>query len=334
MKKILSIILFLALSFPGFSQIDTDDENFFDDEEDEELADIDSTAVEKVVKIAVDTLRTKDKYTNVILYEDQTWDYLPLPRPGIDSTSIYDRWWNTESLHAYIGFPKESIPNEVDILLVDETHGFKVPYQAKVHSGFKWRRRRAHTGVDLPLDTGDSVRVAFDGVVRFSSGSRTGGYGNLIVVRHSNGLETYYGHLSKRLVIPGEPVKAGEVIGLGGSTGRSTGPHLHFETRYKGQAFDPERIIAFEQGALRESLFTLKKDYFNIYSHYGQSEKQEAEAKAAVAAAKQAQYYKVRSGDTLGRIAAKHGTTVAKLCKLNGISAKKVIRPGQRLRVR
>ncbi len=209
-----------------------------------------------------------------------------------------------------------------------------MPYQAKVHSGFKWRRRRAHTGVDLPLDTGDSVRVAFDGVVRFSSGSRTGGYGNLIVVRHSNGLETYYGHLSKRLVIPGEPVKAGEVIGLGGSTGRSTGPHLHFETRYKGQAFDPERIIAFEQGALRESLFTLKKDYFNIYSHYGQSEKQEAEAKAAVAAAKQAQYYKVRSGDTLGRIAAKHGTTVAKLCKLNGISAKKVIRPGQRLRVR
>ena len=179
MKKILSIILFLALSFPGFSQIDTDDENFFDDEEDEELADIDSTAVEKVVKIAVDTLRTKDKYTNVILYEDQTWDYLPLPRPGIDSTSIYDRWWNTESLHAYIGYPKESIPNEVDILLVDETHGFKVPYQTKVHSGFKWRRRRAHTGVDLPLDTGDSVRVAFDGVVRFSSGSRTGGYGNM-----------------------------------------------------------------------------------------------------------------------------------------------------------
>ena len=324
----------MALSLPGFAQIDTDDDNFFDDEEDEELADIDSTSAVKVVKIAVDTLRTKDKYTNVILYEDQTWDYLPLPRPGIDSTSIYDRWWNTDALHAYVGYPKESIPSEVDLLLVDETHGFKVPYQTKVHSGFKWRRKRAHTGVDLALDTGDSVRVAFDGVVRFSSGSQTGGYGNLIVVRHSNGLETYYGHLSKRLVIPGEPVKAGEVIGLGGSTGRSTGPHLHFETRYKGQAFDPEHIIDFEKGALRNALFTLKKDYFNIYSHYGQSEKQLADAKQQVEAAKQAQYYKVRSGDTLGKIAAKHGTTVAKICKLNGISAKKVIRPGQRLRVR
>jgi len=222
----------------------------------------------------------------------------------------------------------------VDILLVDETHGFKVPYQTKVHSGFRYRHKRPHTGVDLPLDTGDSVRVAFDGVVRLSSGSKTGGYGNLIVVRHSNGLETYYAHLSKRLVIPGEPVRAGEVIGLGGSTGRSTGPHLHFETRYKGQVFDPEHIIDFERGALRTALFTLKKDYFSIYSHYGQTEKQAAEAKAQAQAASQAQYYKVKSGDTLSRIASRNGTTVAKICKLNGISAKKVIRPGQRLRIR
>ena len=317
---------------PGFAQIDTDTDYFEDDEEPVEEAD--STLTVLGPRTAIDTIHTSDKYTDVILFDDQTWEYLTHPRPGIDSTSIYDRWWNTEALHAYYGYPKDSIPAEVDILLVDETHGFKVPYQTKVHSGFKWRHRRPHTGVDLPLDTGDSVRVAFDGVVRLSSGSRTGGYGNLIVVRHSNGLETYYGHLSKRLVKPGEPVKAGEVIGLGGSTGRSTGPHLHFETRYKGQAFDPERLIDFEKGALRDAMFTLKKDYFNIYSHYGQSEKQEAEAKAQVTAAKQAQYYKVRSGDTLGKIASRHGTTVSKLCKLNGISANKVIRPGQRLRVR
>ncbi|MBR5035400.1 MAG: peptidoglycan DD-metalloendopeptidase family protein, partial [Bacteroidales bacterium] len=325
MKKIIFSILLTVLTLPAFAQIDPDDED--------DMQDVaDTTLVETGPRIAVDTLHTGDKYTDVILYDNQTWEYLTYPRPGIDSLSVYDRWWDTEALHAYAGYPKDSIPAEVDILLVDETHGFKVPYQTKVHSGFKWRHRRPHTGVDLPLETGDSVRVAFDGVVRLSSGTKTGGYGNLIVVRHSNGLETYYGHLSKRLVIPGEPVKAGEVIGLGGSTGRSTGPHLHFETRYKGQAFDPERIIEFEHGALRESLFTLKKDYFNIYSHYGQSEKQEAEAKAAVAAAKQAQYYKVRNGDTLGKIASKHGTTVAKLCKLNGISAKKVIRPGQSLR--
>ena len=331
MKKIFSLLLFIALALPGFAQIDTDD-NFFDDDEEEEFPEADSTRISS--RIAIDTLRTHDKYTDVIIFDDQTWEYLSYPRPGIDSTSVYDSWWNTELLHAYQGFSKEAIPEEVDILLVDETHGFKVPYQAKVHSGFKWRHRRPHYGVDLSLDTGDSIRVAFDGVVRFSSGYRTGGYGNLVVVRHSNGLETYYGHLSKRLVIPGEPVKAGEVIGLGGSTGRSTGPHLHFETRYKGQPFDPEHIIDFDKGALRSALFTLKKDYLNIYSHYGQTEQQVAKAKAEVAAAKQAQYYKVRKGDTLGKIASRHGTTVSKLCKLNGIKSNKVIRPGQRIRVR
>ena len=333
MKKIFFLILLLAFALPGFAQLDTDTDSIeADDEEPVEEADSTQTVLE--LRNVIDTIHTADKYTDVILYDNQTWEYLTHPRPGIDSTSIYDRWWNTESLHAYTGYPKDSIPSEVDILLVDETHGFKVPYQAKVHSGFKWRRRRAHTGVDLPLTTGDSIRVAFDGVVRLSSGSRTGGYGNLVIVRHSNGLETYYGHLSKRLVIPGEPVKAGEVIGLGGSTGRSTGPHLHFETRYKGQAFDPERLIDFENGALREALFTLKKDYFNIYSHYGQTEKQEAEAKAQAVAATQAQYYKVRSGDTLSKIASRHGTTVARLCSLNGIKSSKILRVGDRIRVR
>ena len=327
MKKILSSLLFLAAAIPAIAQIDTDD-NYFEDD----ISEPDSTLT--APRIPLDTLRTKDKYTDVILYDDQSWEYLTYPRPGIDSTSVYDGWWNTEPVHAYHGYPKESIPAEVDILLVDETHGFKVPYQTKVHSGFRWRHRRPHYGVDLPLDMGDSVRVAFDGVVRFSSGYNTGGYGNLVVVRHSNGLETYYGHLSKRLVIPGEPVKAGEVIALGGSTGRSTGPHLHFETRYKGQPFDPEHIIDFDKGALRSAMFTLKKDYLNIYSHYGQTEQQVAQAKAEVAAAKQAQYYKVRQGDTLSKIASRNGTTVAKLCKLNGIKSTKILRVGERLRIR
>ncbi len=333
MKKILFLILFLIAALPCLAQTDND-AVYFEDDDEEPVEEADSTQTVIELRTAIDTIHTKDKYTDVILFDNQTWEYLTHPRPGIDSTSIYDGWWNTETLHAYISYPKDSIPAEVDLLLVDETHGFKVPYQTKVHSGFKWRRRRPHTGVDLPLDTGDSVRVAFDGVVRLSSGSRTGGYGNLIVVRHSNGLETYYGHLSKRLAIPGEPVKAGEVIGLGGSTGRSTGPHLHFETRYKGQAFDPERLIDFENGALRQALFTLKKDYFNIYSHYGQTEKQEAEAKAQAVAASQAQYYKVRSGDTLSRIASRHGTTVSRLCQLNGIKSTKILRVGERLRVR
>ena len=331
MKKILSILFFLAIALPGFAQVNIEEDDTDDD--DMVMAETDSTVVEPDHRIPVDTLRTKDKYTDVILYDNQTWDYLTYPRPGIDSTTIYDRFWNTEALHAYRGFPKDSIPDEVDLPLADSTHGYCAPCPGPVHSSFKVRKRRPHNGCDLPLHTGDPVKAAFDGVVRFSSGSNTGGYGNLVIVRHSNGLETYYGHLSKRLVIPGEPVKAGDVIGLGGSTGRSTGPHLHLETRYKGHPFDPERLFDFSTGTLRDSLFTLKKHYLNIYSHYGQTDQQSVTASQQPAPS-QYQYYKVRKGDTLSKIASRHGTTVAKICKLNGISAKKPIRIGQTLRVR
>lgn len=277
------------------------------------------------IKFPIDTIHTEDKYVDIVLYDNQTWEYLSYEKPAIDSTNVYDDYFDIEALHAH--YPEGSIPAEVDLCLVDENHGFCVPFQNKVVSGFKFRRRRPHYGADIALHTGDSIRAAFDGVVRISTGSRTGGYGNLIILRHSNGLETYYGHLSKRFVEAGEPVKAGEVIGLGGSTGRSTGPHLHFETRYKGKAFDPERIIDFEHGALRGSMFTLKKDYFSIYSHYGQTD---AQSKAA----SEAQYYKVRKGDTLSKIAVKHGTSVTRLCKLNGIKSTKTLRVGERLRVR
>ena len=316
MKKIYTIIFLILAVCPAFAQLPRYRYNIIPYE---------IRRCPREVKAPIDTVHTSDKYVDIVLFDNQTWEYLEYDRPGIDSTAVYDDYFDYEALHAR--YPEASIPAEVDICLVDETHGFKTPVPGSVHSQFKMRRRRPHYGVDLPLHTGDSVKAAFDGVVRISTGYRTGGYGNLVIIRHSNGLETYYGHLSKRLVEAGEPVRAGEVIGLGGSTGRSTGPHLHFETRYKGKAFDPERIIDFPHGALRSSLFTLKKDYFSIYSHYGQTDRESV-------AASQAQYYKVRKGDTLGRIAARHGTTVTKLCKLNGIKSSKTLRVGERLRVR
>jgi murein DD-endopeptidase MepM/ murein hydrolase activator NlpD len=189
------------------------------------------------------------------------------------------------------------------------------------------------------LDTGDAVYAAFDGVVRVDMPTRmSGGYGNVIVIRHVNGLETYYGHLSKRLVKSGDIVKAGELIGYGGSTGRSTGPHLHFETRYMGQSFDPERIFDFERGTLRSEEFLLKKHYFSINSHYGQTDQQSLAASKKTpkdtASSSKKVYYKVRKGDNLGKIAKKHGTTVSKICKLNGIRANKVLKVGQTIRVK
>ncbi len=165
-----------------------------------------------------------------------------------------------------------------------------------------------------------------------------GAFGILVVIRHENGLETFYAHLSKRYVEAGDWVNAGDVIGEGGSTGRSTGPHLHFETRYKGFAFDPQWLIDFEKGVLRHRLFVLKKKYFNIYSNYEQDfedeMKNDAEDKAEDAEKAAMKYYTIKSGDTLGRIAINNGTTVNALCRLNGITAKTVLKIGRRIRVR
>ena len=279
-------------------------------------------------KTAMDTLDTRDKYTKIILFDDQTWAYFDLGHPKIDTASLYDAYWTTTELHAYNSYSVDLIPEEVDLLLADSTYNFCPPIVGSVYSGYKVRRGSPHRGTDIPLSVGDTIVAAFDGVVRFvGTPKQTGGYGNLVVIRHSNGLETYYGHLSKVLCEPNEAVKAGDVIGLGGSTGRSTGPHLHFETRYKGQAFDAERLIDFPTGTLRDSLFTLKKHYFSIYSHYGQSEDESKAASDRIV-------HTIRSGDTLSALARKYGTTVSAICKLNNISANKTLRIGERIIVR
>ena len=156
--------------------------------------------------------------------------------------------WDSSGIHAFKDVPLEELPEEAVVILADSLTQAYVPTINKVRSKYSFRRVREHRGTDIALSTGDSIRSAFDGVVRVKEVTRnTGGYGNLLVIRHPNGLETYYGHLSRFLVDTGEVVKAGEVIGLGGNTGRSTGPHLHFETRYMGKAFDPERVFDFEQ---------------------------------------------------------------------------------------
>ncbi|MCF0167976.1 MAG: peptidoglycan DD-metalloendopeptidase family protein [Bacteroidales bacterium] len=276
----------------------------------------------------MDTLATDDKYRKIVIYSNKTWEYYDLERPSIDSTLIYDNLWDTEALHAYKSVPLASLPDSVDLLLTDAEHGACIPYQKKVYSGYKVRRGRSHNGVDLPLTVGDTIYAAFDGVVRYlGEGGETGGYGKLLIIRHSNGLETYYGHLSKRIVQVGEAVKAGEPIALGGNTGRSTGPHLHFETRYMGQTFDPERIFDFENGTLRQEMFTLYKHYFSIYSHYGQTTAQSKASSERIV-------YTVKKGDTLSKIASRYGTTVSKICQLNKISSTKTLRIGEKLIVR
>ena len=154
------------------------------------------------------------------------------------------------------------MPDEINLLLARDSADFCFPVCNPKTSNYGWRWQRGHHGVDIGLNTGDPVHSAFAGVVRVAS--RMGGYGNCVVIRHPNGLETLYGHLSKINVQPNQSVAAGDVIGLGGSTGNSTGPHLHFECRFLYQTFDPEWILDFSNYSLRTRHLHLDKSYFGI----------------------------------------------------------------------
>ena len=326
MNKIISVLSALLLSSAALLHAQDPDSLYNRIQEMNEIHD-DSADTTMMLVRAIDTIDTQDKYVKIILFNDHTWDYIELERPDIDTTGLFEDW-DIESIHAYRDVKISDLPEEVDLLLVDSGHHFVASFVGRLSSTFKYRKGRPHNGVDLPLRVGDTIRSPFDGVVRYVGGGKaTGGYGNLIVIRHPNGLETYYGHLSERLVAENDLVAAGEPIGLGGSTGRSTGPHLHFETRYMGKPFDPERVFDFPNGALRDTMLTIKRHYFNVGSHYGMTDKQSKAVTDAV-------YYRVKKGDTLGSIARKYGTNVNAICKLNGISSKKVLQIGQRLRVR
>jgi murein DD-endopeptidase MepM/ murein hydrolase activator NlpD len=192
-----------------------------------------------------------------------------------------------------------------------------MPIAGHLTSPFGPRKGRMHYGVDLKLQTGDPVVSAFSGMVRISRYNST--FGHVVVVRHYNGLETLYAHLSKRLVEPGQMIEAGETLGLGGNTGRSYGSHLHFEVRFLDQPIDPSEVFDLERGELKAKTFDVHKGTF-------------AAIAAARADAAARRFHTVRSGDTLSSIARRYGTSVSALCRMNGLKQTSIIRPGQRLR--
>ena len=285
----------------------------------------------------IDTLDSGHEAVHIVLFADNSWRYVRNRAIEKDST-IFERYWDTVKLLPYKDIAYNTLPASVLLQLVDSTNGYHTPYKpAPVRSRYGPRRGRAHQGVDLALKMGEPIYATFSGRVRISQYNR-GGYGNLVIIRHDNGLETYYGHLSERMVQPNQWVEAGQVIGLGGSTGRSTGPHLHFETRYYGQSFDPEWLIDFKTGILNRDFFLLKRRYFSIYSRAEQNFEDEIaneeQDKKEQAEREAMRYHKIRSGDTLGAIARKYGTTVNNICRLNGIKSTTVLRIGRTLRVR
>ena len=289
----------------------------------------------------VDTLDIQDGRLLLVLKDDHTWYYIKnFKLMESDSTFVKD--WVPNSTNPFT-VPLDSLPLRNSIALVDSASRFVVPYQTKVFSRFGMRRGRRHQGVDLPLKTGTPVVAAFDGRVRASTYNK--GYGNLVIIRHENGLETYYGHLSKRDVEVGDWVRAGDEIGLGGSTGRSTGPHLHFETRYQGFAFDPEWIADYETGELRKNVFVLRRSYLDAHSRYtpesideedeiyADEERIVEEEKRLAAERAAIRYHTVKNGETLGAIARKEGKSLNAVIKLNpGINPDK-LSIGQKIRV-
>ena len=186
--------------------------------------------------------------------------------------------------------------------------------------GYRPNRRRVHQGLDIKVQTGDTIYAAFDGKVLITSYQRRG-YGYYVVIRHNNGIETLYAHLSKRLVDANQNVKAGDPIGLGGNTGRSSGAHLHFETILMGKSLDPALMFDFKNQKMTGDSYMYRKPGTK-YVENGQVKIAGPEKK----------YHKVKSGDTVEKIARKYGVSQRRIFELNGLKSNSIIRPGQTLR--
>ena len=229
---------------------------------------------------------------------------------------IYESW-NTEFIQVY---NRVVVPDSFRI----DVSEFVLPIGGlkRVNSPYGPRKKRFHYGTDLALQTGDTVYAAFEGKVRVRNYAPKG-YGYYLVLRHPNGLETVYAHLSEFLVEQDESVKAGQPIGLGGSTGRSTGAHLHFEFRFLGNAINPAEIIDFKEWAIRDD------EYVYLKAKSGKS----STATYTASGSNNIRYHRIKEGDTLGAIARRYGTSVNTLCRLNNMKSTTTLRVGRSIRI-
>ena len=231
------------------------------------------------------------------------------------SSDLYSSW-EINNLFPEADMLKLKGDTSVTLILEGDQRGeYFHPFNGPVTSNFGWRGDSAqHNGIDIDLNKGDKVAAAFDGMVRIAK--RCGGFGNVVIIRHYNGLETVYGHLSKIKVKPGQVIVAGQIIGLGGSTGHSTGSHLHFEVRFKGVPINPRYLISFTEQKLLFDDLTIKKTKWGLaaYPTNGKS-------------------YTVEKGDTIFEIAKRYATTTASIKEINGLSGRIRLKPGQIINV-
>ena len=302
-KKSITILVLLGCTFTSQVNAQTKDtEN--SKEEATKITRIKDQAQIMADKVTIkrESLATLD---SMMLAEELTVEEMMFP-----ADELYGIW-HTTRVNPYEA-ENIAMPDSFTVDLAD----FVIPFEGRVTSKFGPRRRRMHYGTDIKVQTGDTVRAAFDGKVRVKYYQKRG-YGYYLVLRHSNGLETVYGHLSKFLVDSDETIKAGQPIALGGNTGRSTGSHLHFEIRFLGQPINPADIVDFEN-------FVTHTDTYTFYKKKVTSTNSYAKGNAA--------YHRVRQGDTLSGIAKRYGTTIKNLCKLNNITTSTVLKVGKSIR--
>lgn len=275
--------------------------------------------------VSEDTTTINEDFTSVI----QVSDFLKIDCVWVKAAEYYSVW-NSKYINPYNINPA-SFKDTIRIKLYDEEkeqHWAKPLERIVVTSVFGYRWRRFHHGADLSLKMGEPIYALFDGIVRIAAFDR--GYGNYVVMRHYNGLETLYAHMSKITSEVGQVIKAGEPIGLGGSTGWSTGPHLHLEVRYAGSTLNPFELCDFYDS---ENL--IRSQYYYItprsFKHLGVG----GPTKTVAGAANRKEYvHIVRSGDTLSGIARRYGVSIKYLTNLNRISTNSTLRVGQRIRIR
>ncbi len=263
-----------------------------------------------------------------------------------DENLFYCNWSNTQTFAYFVSAP--DTVGGVTLELLKDNEKFTLPKFGTLWSVFK----KAHKGLDIDLKTGDSVLNMFDGIVRYAQYNK-GGFGNLVIVRHYNGLETYYGHLSKIKVKVDQKVSSGQLLGLGGSTGRSYNPHLHLEVRYQDHPLDPFSFIDWSTQQLKTNQLVLEKKIFspwdmgiqpvdisspnyttvsnpNVYVPSDTVQNNVTVTDASI----NATYYSIKKGDTLYSIAKKYGTTMQQICSWNNINDPNKIYLGQKIRVK
>lgn len=270
-------------------------------------SDVSTDLIREINDYAESRLLEHDFYVSLTNYYDNS----PIP-----SNSMYNKW-DTKSI---VPYDNSITANDTSLMLTltDTTNfcDYIAPLQNPViTSNFGWRKGRNHNGIDLDLEVWDPVAAAFDGMVRVALYHP--GYGRVVVIRHYNGLETLYAHLHRIKVKPGDIVEAGQIIGLGGSSGTSSGSHLHFEMRFKGKPLNPKHIISFKENKLiSDSLQLVKQKYTYAALPVG------------------VEYHTIARGDFMYKIADRYGITVNELCEMNGMKRNSILRVGRKLRIK